>query len=215
MDTRTKEAVRYLGYGKHAVDDHTLALVESSFEELEEAAGRRIIYRIFDLDIQENGCIQIGQMNIDSRNLKKNMNGCEKAIVLGATLGARVDMLMRRHSLTDMARVVTLQACATTLLEEYLDEWQRKMDEEMEEEGLYLRPRFSPGYGDFSIGHQEEILRMLDAAKTIGLTMTAGGMLTPVKSVTAVIGLSRIKAPCHIKGCEACEKADCMYRRCS
>lgn len=215
MDTRTKEAVRYLGYGKHAVDDYTLALVESSFEELEEAAGRRIIYRIFDLDIQENGCIQIGQMNIDSRNLKKNMNGCEKAIVLGATLGARVDMLMRRHSLTDMARVVTLQACATTLLEEYLDEWQRKMDEEMEEEGLYLRPRFSPGYGDFSIGHQEEILRMLDAAKTIGLTMTAGGMLTPVKSVTAVIGLSRIKAPCHIKGCEACEKADCMYRRCS
>ena len=36
--------------------------------------------------------------------------------------------------------------------------------------------------------------------------MTAGGMLTPMKSVTAVIGLSRIKAPCHIKGCEACEK---------
>ena len=50
MDTRTKEAVRYLGYGRHAVDDHTLALVESSFRELEEAAGRRIIYRIFDLD---------------------------------------------------------------------------------------------------------------------------------------------------------------------
>ena len=114
-----------------------------------------------------------------------------------------------------MARVVTLQACATTVLEEYLDDWQGKMEEEMAKEGLYLRPRFSPGYGDFSIGHQEEILRMLDAAKTIGLTMTAGGMLTPMKSVTAVIGLSRIKAPCHIKGCEACEKTDCVYRRCS
>ena len=111
-----------------------------------------------------------------------------------------------------MARVVTLQACATTILEEYLDDWQGKMEEEMAKEGLYLRPRFSPGYGDFSIGHQEEILRMLDAAKTIGLTMTAGGMLTPMKSVTAVIGLSR---PCHIKGCEACEKTDCVYRRCS
>lgn len=215
MDTRTKEAVRYLGYGRHAVDDHTLALVESSFMELEEAAGRRIIYHIFDLDFQDDGCIQIGQMNIESRNLRKNMNGCEKAIVLGATLGAQVDLLMRKHALSDMARVVTLQACATTVLEEYLDDWQGKMEEEMAKEGLYLRPRFSPGYGDFSIGHQEEILRMLDAAKTIGLTMTAGGMLTPMKSVTAVIGLSRIKAPCHIKGCEACEKTDCVYRRCS
>ena len=40
MDARAKEAVRYLGYGRHAVDDHTLALVDSSFVELEEAAGR-------------------------------------------------------------------------------------------------------------------------------------------------------------------------------
>ena len=26
MDARTKEAIRYLGYGRHAVDDHTLKL---------------------------------------------------------------------------------------------------------------------------------------------------------------------------------------------
>lgn len=34
MEARTKEAIRYLGYGRHAVDEHTLALVESCFEEL-------------------------------------------------------------------------------------------------------------------------------------------------------------------------------------
>ena len=41
MDARTKEAIRYLGYGRHAVDDHTLKLVESCFEELSQrrAAG--------------------------------------------------------------------------------------------------------------------------------------------------------------------------------
>lgn len=33
MDARTKEAIRYLGYGRHAVDDHTLKLVESCFED--------------------------------------------------------------------------------------------------------------------------------------------------------------------------------------
>ena len=31
MDARTKEAIRYLGYGRHAVDDHTLKLVERTF----------------------------------------------------------------------------------------------------------------------------------------------------------------------------------------
>ena len=47
MDARTKEAIRYLGYGRHAVDDHTLKLVESCFEELSQEACGRIVYRIF------------------------------------------------------------------------------------------------------------------------------------------------------------------------
>ena len=29
MDARTKETIRYLGYGRHAVDAHTLKLEES------------------------------------------------------------------------------------------------------------------------------------------------------------------------------------------
>ena len=35
MDIRTREAVRYLGYGRHAIDERTLQLVEDSFKELE------------------------------------------------------------------------------------------------------------------------------------------------------------------------------------
>ena len=50
MDARTKEAIRYLGYGRHAVDDHTLKLVESCFEELSQEACGRIVYRIFELE---------------------------------------------------------------------------------------------------------------------------------------------------------------------
>mgnify|MGYP000122772972 FL=1 len=47
MDARTKEAIRYLGYGRHAVDDHTLKLVESCFEELSQAACGRIVLPAF------------------------------------------------------------------------------------------------------------------------------------------------------------------------
>jgi len=80
-------------------------------------------------------------------------------------------------------------------------------------EGWYLRPRFSPGYGDFDIRHQEKLLALLQADKKIGLTMTKSCMLTPTKSVTALIGISREQIPCHRQGCEVCEKADCLYRR--
>ena len=112
-----------------------------------------------------------------------------------------------------MAKTVVLQACAAAYLEEYLDQLQEKIGEELRQQEKWLRPRFSPGYGDFDIHHQKDILQMLDTAKTIGLTMTDSYMLTPVKSVTALIGISDSDEKCHIKGCESCGKTDCIYRR--
>ena len=87
MDTRTKEAVRYLGYGNHAVDGQTLELIRDSFEELDRVADKRIIYRIFDVNVTENESLDIGKLHITSRNLSKNLRGCKEAFVLGATLG--------------------------------------------------------------------------------------------------------------------------------
>ena len=81
-DARTKEAIRYLGYGRHAVDDHTLKLVESCFEELSQAACGRIVYRIFELEFPESGRILLGNLDIHSKNLYKNLTGCKKAVLL-------------------------------------------------------------------------------------------------------------------------------------
>lgn len=212
MDARTKEAVRYLGYGSHAIDDSTLALIASSFTELGQIAGGRVVYRIFDVSFQDKDSLEIGILKIKSEHLGRNLKGCEQAVLLAATLGVKVDMLLRRYALTDMARVVVLQACAAAMLEEYLDICQDEIRRELECQDFYLRPRFSPGYGDFSIGHQEEILRILDASKKIGLSITDGNMLTPTKSVTAVIGLGHTEVPCLTKGCGACAKTDCLYR---
>lgn len=213
MDKRTLEAVRYLGYGRHAVDAQTLALIQASFEELDQIAKKRIVYRIFGLKVMDGERLKIEGLEIASKNLAKNMKGCTQVVMLGATLGIEVDMLMKRYSVTEMSRTVVLQACAAAMLEEYLNDWQKELKEEMAEQGYFLRPRFSPGYGDFSILHQKDILRMLDCAKKIGLTMTDSSMLTPTKSVTAVIGLGREEVHCHEEGCESCNKKDCIYRR--
>ncbi len=213
MEKRTKEAVRYLGYGNHAVDEDTLLLIKDSFQELEEAADKRIVYRIFHLHQSGSHEIEIGDLTIKSHSLSRNLKGCAQVLLLGATLGTKVDMLLRRYAVSEMARSVTLQACAAAVLEEYLDEWQDEQSDLMSKEGLYLRPRFSPGYGDFSILFQEPVLRMLDASKAIGLSMADGYMLTPSKSVTALIGISSEKTDCHRKGCEECGKKDCLYRR--
>lgn len=173
----------------------------------------RSVFRIFEMNRIDEEKVAIGTLQISSKSLARNLNHCEKAVLFGATLGTGVDRLIARTSLTDMANAVVLQACAAAMLEEFCDEKQFEIGEELEKEGLYLRPRFSPGYGDFDIGFQKSFMQMLDCAKAIGLTMTESFMMTPTKSVTAVIGASRIKERCPIAGCEVCDKKECIYRR--
>ena len=213
MDIRTKEAVRYLGYGKNAVDDKTLQEIQASFRELERLADKKSIYRIFELSLKDENELKIGNIEICSRNLRTNLKDCKQVVLFAATLGTEVDRLIRKAQIVDMAKAVVMQACAATLLEEYCDELQQKIAEHMQEQGKYIRPRFSPGYGDFSIQHQKAVLAMLEASKRIGVTMTDSYMLTPTKSVTAVIGISDTQTECKSNTCEECDKTDCTYRR--
>ena len=201
MDARTREAVRYLGFGRNAADEQTEKLISEVFTELDRIARPKAVHRVFSC-VQRKEEIQIGTMRVHSKNLARNLQGCTQTVLMATTLGIEVDLAMRRYALTDMAKVVIFQACAAAMLEEFCDECQMKIADEM-----------GPGYGDFDIHHQEEILRMLDAHKKIGLSMTESYMLTPTKSVTALIGFAEKEMDCPKSGCEVCEKKDCIYRR--
>ncbi len=128
---------------------------------------------------------------------------------MAATLGQGADMVIRRFSKMDMPMAVISDALATAMIEEYCD----SICADMKEKGFNLRPRFSPGYGDFDISHQKDFMDILQCPKKIGLTVTDGLMLAPSKSVTAIIGISEGEEKCIVEGCEVCEKTDCPYRR--
>ncbi len=184
MERRVREAIRYLGYGTHAIDEQTFELIRESFEELESLSDVKFIYRIFEILRHESHVIEIGGIQIKSIDLGKNLACCQQAALFAITLGAQVDLLLRRYELTNISKAVVFQACAAALLEEKCDFIQKEL-------ATHTRPRFSPGYGDFSIKHQFQILHVLDASKRIGLSITEAGMLTPTKSVTAVIGIEK------------------------
>ena len=213
MDTRIREAIRYLGYGRQAIDEPTLKLIHESIQELDEIAEVKFVYRIFELSFLDMKNLQVNNLNIQSNNLVKNIYGCRSCIIFGITLGAAVDRVLQKYERIQIAKAVVFQACAAAFLEEQCNCLQSKWAKEFEKEGKFLRPRFSPGYGDFSISYQKNILEMLEASKQIGLTMTDSFMMTPTKSVTAIIGISDTNEKCHKEGCEVCSKTDCIYRR--
>ena len=213
LSPREREAIRYMGFGRTRPDAATLALLGDVFEKLDRMVRPRSTRIALPLTLEEPQEIHMGDYRVRSKNLYKNLQGCERIWIFGATLGVEVDREIQRTSVTNMARAVVIQAASAAMLEEYCDAIQEEIRREALSEDLYLRPRFSPGYGDFSIFCQGDILRLLNSACAIGLSMTESCMLVPTKSVTAVAGAGREPVHCHRQGCEACTKTDCAFRR--
>ncbi len=134
-------------------------------------------------------------------------------MLFAATLGVSVDVLLQRYGKLQMSRAVVLQAVSVAMLESFCDETMERLKKEYLEQELYLRPRFSPGYGDFSLECQRQIIPALDLNRRLGVTLTDSLLMVPSKSVTAVAGISPVPVDCLVQGCEACGKTGCAYRR--
>ena len=208
-----REVARYLGYHGRQPDPAVQALIDRCMEEVNKAAEPRSVSRRFSLEFTGDERIRVGSLELTTRSLQRNLAGCAEVFLFAATLGIAVDTLIRRAALLDSARGLVMQAAAAAAAEAYCDAENDKLRQQTESEGLYLRPRFSPGYGDLSLDCQRTFLRMLNASKEIGLTLTDSGLMVPIKSVTALIGISNVPTPCHRQGCEACGKTDCAFRR--
>lgn len=207
------ETARYLGYGNATPDERTEAVMLECLEELRQVADAKTVTRRYPLELGEDDGVSAAGLTIHSKNLRKNLQGCSEVIFFAATLGISVDRLLKKYIKLQISKAAVLQAAAAAFLEEYCDDWQKSFEHRLNEEGLYLRPRFSPGYGDFPLTHQADLLKILDAHKKIGLVLTESNMMLPEKSVTAILGVSHENNRCLIQGCEACAKTNCAYRR--
>ena len=209
-----REVLRYLGYRGQAEPDKAVAdEIEMCLGLLGEKAEPRHRVRSFPLELGPEHEIRFDRVYTNSRQLSANLKGCREILVFAATLGLGADYLIQRYNRLQMSRAVILQAAAAAMIEEYCDQVCRELKAGYEAEGLYLRPRFSPGYGDFPLECQPYLIECLDAGRQLGIRLTKGYLMMPSKSVTAVMGIGTLPCRCEVKGCEACKKKDCAYRR--
>ena len=220
------EVLRYAGMGQadeKEIDPRIIEFADWAVDELNRQCEPRFTSKIFSLQTLpkvENGLCFGGVLDVTSRSLAVHLADCEEVLFFGATLGVEADRLIRQYSVRDISQGLLMEAAASALIESCCNSWQLNKEKQLNKEHKTLRPRFSPGYGDFDVKHQWDFIRLLDLPRTIGVTPTDAGMLSPSKSVTAVMGVARLvthpyQKPerCTIYGCENCFKKDCIYRR--
>lgn len=206
------EVLRYMGH-QGEPESGLDALIDRCEEILLRDARPKYIFAVYDIlrcddSISLSGC----RLELLGNDIKAHLEGCERAALICATLSVGADAAIRRAEVSEMALAFAMDAAASAAIEQFL----AMADEEMLSAlpGYYGTWRFSPGYGDFPIEVQKDFVSALNAQKRIGLCVSESGILTPRKSVTAVMGLSREPLPKKRRGCAMCAmNRTCLYRK--
>lgn len=174
-----EEALRYSGVRGDA-DEKTLELLSEALDLLKEDLEPKAVFCEVSVGYTPDG-LYLGDDFIKSEGLRKFLKGAEGAYLLAATAGIEADRLIARFSavrpslalMIDSAAAAVVEALCNKLCGEYFN--------------VRECERFSPGYGDFPMDYQKDIIKILCAEINIGVNLTESMMLTPSKSVTAIV----------------------------
>ncbi len=180
-----REILRYAGCSPsdRAACEGLLPAIREALAEALPTFRYAVCYGIFPASVTEEGC-RLGELFLPSRDLAICLRGCRQAVVFAATVGVGCDRLIRKYSRLSPSRAVLMQAIGAERIESLCDALCRELSAE-----YALAPRFSPGYGDLSLDRQGPLLAALGATARIGVCLNESLLMSPSKSVTAIVGI--------------------------
>lgn len=178
---RRSEILRYMGCREET--EELRDVIDRAIAASEGRLTYEVCFRLFPVRVCGDG-VDLSFSRVKSAALARNLAGCTHAAVFAATVGIGLDRLILRYSRLEPSMAVCLQAYGAERIEALCDLFAAEMAEAYD-----TRPRFSPGYGDLPLSVQIPILQALDCAKRIGLSLNESLLMSPSKSVSAIIGM--------------------------
>lgn len=201
-------ALNALGYRGTPPDDATAHLLAQAASTIVESSAPRATAQRFSL---AKGMALLPTMQpLQGDDIAAHLAGCHAVYLTAITLGQGAEAALRTAGALNMQQTVLLDACASAYIEIQADLQEAALRQTVEKGGEYLTGRFSPGYGDFPITFQKQLIRLLDGPRVIGLSVSSSGILLPRKSITALLGVANHPVTGHLAGCQHCQ----LFEKC-
>lgn len=213
------EVLRYLGYSGQGLGPELEALLDEQVARCLEVVSPRASLATFDVSAREelpDGTPRVRlsgtALVLDGRSIGEFLRGAVAVGVFAVTVGMGVEAELRRLSLVDRVAQVVFDAAATAAVERAADAAEASLVAEAARRGLFAGGRFSPGYGDLPLATQGVLLPALDAQRRLGITLSSALLMSPTKSVTAIVGMHGEPSRAR-PGCAGCPCLDfCTLR---
>ncbi len=209
------EILRYLGYQGQDISPALEDTLHRCMGRTLETISPKYLYRRFKIEHRENGIAVLGTpVFLSGQDIRRHLENCEEIYLLCVTVGLEIEREIRTAMLLSPDEGVILDSCATTAVEALADLAEREIAIQCKTEGKNITWRFSAGYGDLPLETQKEIIAAMDTHRKIGLSLTDSLLMTPSKSVTAIIGVTDTTRDPRPNKCDYCNnRAHCAFRK--
>lgn len=210
-----REVVRYLGLrsGKE-LDAQWKERVEEAVAEAEKLLRPAVSRRTYQVAQVEEARITLSgtELTVTGPRMVRRLAGAERITVLAVTCGPLLEeAVAAAFARGEYVRGAILDAVGSAAAEALADEVNDAVAAEARSQGYCLLPRASPGYADWDLAVQPELIRAA-GAEGLGISLSKALLLIPRKSITAVIAWVR-RAEGGAGGCFACPHRNCRYRK--
>lgn len=195
------EVLRYMG-NRGDIAPAISNMVDKHISESGKYLAPRHVARGFDI-IREDKKILIGGIELEGLDIASFLKENDKCYLMCATVGYEIEREIDKLKTKSPLEQVILDAIGTAAVENLCDKVQNSLGSNLS--------RFSPGYGDFPLKIQPDIIKLLNAEKLIGVSVSNMLLLTPRKSVTAVIAQKKDYETASTK-CMDCKNKNCTYK---
>ena len=214
IDIEPSEIKRLLGDEFGEVDSYTGELIAQLISESRECMapeGSFIRLKAFELEVPDQ--IATDRTSFQTgRTIKKMLKGSESYLFLIATAGPGPETLARDLlEKGDFLAGYIADMVASALVESVADQVQYHIQQEALQIGLKITNRYSPGYCNWDVREQHKLFNLFPE-KCCGITLTESSLMTPIKSVSAVVGRGE-SVTYQENTCEICSMKECLYRK--
>ena len=210
-----EEILRYLGYQGQPLSESMQQTIDRCAATTLRVIVPKYLYRRFPILRTSEG-LRVGNtpLLLRGEDIRTHLDNCEELYLLCATVGLPLEREIRTAMLLAPDEGVILDSCGTTAVEALADLAEEEIGRICAREGKNLTWRFSPGYGDLPLDAQRQLIEVMDAHRKIGLSLTDSLLMTPSKSVTAILGVTDTKKDSRKNKCEFCRhRGQCSFRK--
>ena len=125
------ETLRYLGMTEAAADNAFLSRLDACEAKLLRHATPRYTYCILPLTRTES-VLYADTLLLEGNDIRQHLEGCDRAVLMAATLGTSVDVLIDRTQKRDMTNALLMDALANTAIEQVCDKAEQQIQETTE-----------------------------------------------------------------------------------